>query len=192
MERQHFNKVTKVSELVDVPSRSPQPVSNGPFSPNSDLVSFEGGNGNNNHNNGNGYASSGYVNSSGNSFNGVVEGKRASPSHNGSVSPVSGGTTSPLSQADPFADEPFFTAGPADVAAAVKMGKRTDNQDKVFDASAFFKQQQLEQEQIQALKNNQRALYEQQQQQQYNNGTGSSQGGSNTIPVSNIPQGSLI
>ncbi|KAF9357516.1 putative actin patch assembly and actin polymerization protein [Mortierella sp. AD094] len=175
MERQHFNKVSKVSEMADVvPVRSHQSVPNAPFSPNQDLMSFNDGDG---AGVGNG-TGNGYVHTNGNG-NSVGEGKRVSPSYNGVTSPA----TLPISSADPFADESFFTAGPADVAAAVKMGKRTDNQDKVFDASAFFKQQQIEQEQIQALKNNQRALYEQQQ----HNGTGSSQAASSTIPVSSIP-----
>lgn len=37
--------------------------------------------------------------------------------------------------------------------------KRPDNQDKIFDASAYFKQQQLEQEQLQILKDQQKALH---------------------------------
>ncbi|KAF9104013.1 hypothetical protein BGX27_010272 [Mortierella sp. AM989] len=173
MERQHLNKVSRVSEMVDVvPTRSLEAPPTNPFNPNQDLMSFNDGDG---VGVGNG-AGNGYAHSNGNNIS-PGNGKRASPNYNGATNPV----TSPISPADPFTDEPFFTTGPADVSAAVKMGKRTDNQDKVFDASAFFKQQQLEQEQLQTLKNNQRALYEQ------HNGTGSSQAASSTIPVSPIP-----
>ncbi|KAF9173425.1 hypothetical protein BGX20_003237 [Mortierella sp. AD010] len=174
MERQHLSKVTKVSEMTDiVPARAQPSAPKTPFDPNQDLMSFNDGAGTGV---GNG-AGNGYGHSNGNG-NSVGEGKRVAPNHNGATNTA----TAPTSAADPFADEPYYTAGPADVAAAVKMGKRTDNQDNVFDASAFFKQQQIEQEQIQALKNSQRALYEQQ-----HNGTGSSQAASSTIPVSSIP-----
>ncbi|KAF9437417.1 putative actin patch assembly and actin polymerization protein [Entomortierella beljakovae] len=181
MERQHMNKITKVSEMTNVvPDRAREPLfnnndnnnnnvnnnSNNPFDNDDDLIAFnsnEGagvGNGK-----GNGYPSpNGSRVSTGN-------GKSTSPSHNGAKSPA----------ADPFSDEPFFTTGPADVAAAVKMGKRTDNQDKVFDASAFIRQQQLEQEQLQALRDSQKALHE------LHNGTGSSQGPTSPIQVSTIP-----
>ncbi|KAG0227560.1 putative actin patch assembly and actin polymerization protein [Actinomortierella wolfii] len=62
---------------------------------------------------------------------------------------------------NPFADEPYFVTGPADVAAAVKMGKRPDNshnESKLFDASEYFRQQQLEQAQLQKIKEEQDRL----------------------------------
>jgi hypothetical protein len=59
--------------------------------------------------------------------------------------------------------------------------KRTDNQDKVFDASAYFRQQQEQQEQLQALKEQQRQLHLEQQQLQ--NGGGSSQAPTGAVPV---------
>ncbi|KAG0012537.1 putative actin patch assembly and actin polymerization protein [Entomortierella chlamydospora] len=174
MERQHLSKVTKVSEMTDiVPARAHPSAPKAPFDPNQDLMSFNDGVG---AGVGNG-AGNGYGHSNGNG-NSVGEGKRVSPNHNGATNPA----IAPVSAPDPFADEPYFTAGPADIAAAVKMGKRTDNQDNVFDASAFFRQQQIEQEQLEALKNSQRALYEQQ-----HSGSGSSQAASSTIPVSSIP-----
>ncbi|KAF9162580.1 putative actin patch assembly and actin polymerization protein [Actinomortierella ambigua] len=88
---------------------------------------------------------------------------------------------------NPFADEPYYVTGPPapttttttktndPVSAAVKMGKRTDNQDKVFDASAYFRQQQLEQAQIQLVKEEQDRL-----QREAEGYMGSSQSGSST------------
>ncbi|KAG9070141.1 hypothetical protein KI688_009473 [Linnemannia hyalina] len=65
------------------------------------------------------------------------------------------------------------------------MLKRTDNQDKVFDASAYFRQQQEQQEQLQALKEQQRQLHLEQEQLQ--NSGGSSQATSGAVPVSALP-----
>ncbi|KAG0300165.1 putative actin patch assembly and actin polymerization protein [Dissophora globulifera] len=144
MERQHLSKVTKASELTDVVSnRSRETSPNSQHGPTNDLMSFQ-------ESDGLGVGTgNGYVHSNGN-------GNGKSVSHNGSHA------ASPI-VADPFADEPYFVTGSADVAAAVKMGKRPDNQDKIFDASAYFRQQQLEQEQLEALKNEQKMLHEQQQ-----------------------------
>lgn len=54
--------------------------------------------------------------------------------------------------------------------------KRPDNQDKIFDASAYFKQQQLEQEQLQILKDQQKALHLEQERS----------GGSSQAPASTL------
>ena len=63
--------------------------------------------------------------------------------------------------------------------------KRTDNQDKVFDASAYFRQQQEQQEQLQALKEQQRQLHleQQQLQMQGSGGSGPTPSGAGTVPV---------
>ncbi|KAI1319768.1 putative actin patch assembly and actin polymerization protein [Mortierella claussenii] len=175
MERQHLSKVTKASEMVDVvPTRSAENSPNGLRNPQ-DLMSFNDGNG---AGVGGKSVGNGHTHSNGNGVS-TGNGKSMSASPTGPLGSVPTQTAS----ADPFSDEPYFVTGPADVAAAVKMGKRTDNQDKIFDASAFFRQQQLEQEQLQALKENQRILHEQQQ-----IGGGSSQAAPiGTIPVSTLP-----
>ncbi|KAF9557720.1 hypothetical protein EC968_007500 [Mortierella alpina] len=185
MERQHLSKVTKASELVDVvPKRTGDASPNGQHSPSEDLMSFaENTSVNQGAGVGNG-VSNGHAHSNG---NGVANGNGKS-----AVSPQAS-----KQEADPFGDTPYFVTGPADVAAAVKMGKRTDNQDKIFDASAYFRQQQLEQEQLQALKEQQRLLHlEQQQQQQREQGhndllpqtsSGSSHPIAGAIPVPALP-----
>ncbi|KAG0201013.1 putative actin patch assembly and actin polymerization protein [Mortierella sp. GBA30] len=172
MERQHLSKVTKASEMADVvPNRTGDSSPNGPQSPSEDLMSFADTPGVH-HGSG---AGNGHANSNGN----IVS--------NGSGKGVASPATTQA--ADPFGDEPYFVTGPADVAAAVKMGKRTDNQDKIFDASAYFRQQQMEQEQLQALKEQQRLLHleqQQQQPQQQQTNAGSSQSASH-IPVAVLP-----
>ncbi|KAF9292023.1 putative actin patch assembly and actin polymerization protein [Mortierella alpina] len=186
MERQHLSKVTKASELVDVvPKRTGDASPNGQHNPNEDLMSFVDNTGvNQGAGVGNG-VSNGHTYSNG---NGVANGNGKS-----AVSPPA-----TKQETDPFGDTPYFVTGPADVAAAVKMGKRTDNQDKIFDASAYFRQQQLEQEQLQALKEQQRLLHleQQQQQQQEEQGqhellpqtsSGSSQPVASSIPVPALP-----
>ncbi|KAG0345436.1 putative actin patch assembly and actin polymerization protein [Podila humilis] len=164
MERQQLSKVTKASQLNNAPTSPPANSAPGP----EDLISFGGDgagvgmgvvagspprNGNifsdtNGHSNGN--------------LNGKQSSNGAAPTSNTSngkdVTSVTSNTNAQPSN-DPFADEPYYVAGAADVAAAVKMGKRPDNQDKIFDASAYFKQQQLEQEQLQRLKDQQKALH---------------------------------
>ncbi|KAI7820545.1 hypothetical protein BC939DRAFT_504966 [Gamsiella multidivaricata] len=163
MERQHLSKVTKASEMTDVvPSRNVETLSNGQRSPAHDLMSFDGGDG--------AGVGNGHVHSNG---NGAVTGNSKGVATNGSAA---------VHSADPFSDQPYLVAGPADVAAAVKMGKRTDNQDKIFDASAYFRQQQQEEEQLQALKEQQRLLHEQQ-----TGGSGSSQAASTHVPASALP-----
>ncbi|KAF9301367.1 putative actin patch assembly and actin polymerization protein [Mortierella antarctica] len=146
MERQHLSKVTKASQN-DLPTTQPPEAK-----PNQDLISFGDGAG---VGIGQG-AGNGFGDSNGHS-NGNLNGKYT----NGN--PVSNGKGSALASSqpakDPFADEPYYVTGAAEVATAVKMGKRPDNQDKIFDASAYFKQQQLEQEQLQILKDQQRALH---------------------------------
>ncbi|KAG0247885.1 putative actin patch assembly and actin polymerization protein [Mortierella polycephala] len=180
MERHHMSKVTKASEMVDVvPNHTAEVPSNDQNG--DDLMSFGETDG----------ASIGA---------GVGDNVRNGHPHNNSNGVSNGNgkgvATAPQTAADPFADEPYFVASPADVAAAVKMGKRTDNQDKIFDASAYLKQQQLEQEQLHALKEQQRLLHLQQQQQQQHqelqqpqpqSSSGSSQAASITIPVAAIP-----
>ncbi|ORZ16014.1 hypothetical protein BCR41DRAFT_353353 [Lobosporangium transversale] len=173
MERQHMNKVTKVSAMTDVvPNRSPENAPRSSQDYQQDLMSFNDidaagvGKGRSNsyeYNNGNGAS--------------VSNGKGAPTSYNG--------PSTHASSTDPFSDEPYFVTGPVDVATAVKMGKRADNQDKIFDASAYFRQQQLEQEQLQALKESQRILHEQQQQQQSDSGS-SQTATSSSIPVSTL------
>ncbi|KFH67406.1 hypothetical protein MVEG_06139 [Podila verticillata NRRL 6337] len=146
MERQHLSKVTKASQN-DIPATQPTDTK-----PNQDLISFGDGAGvgvGQGHGNG-------YVESNGQG-NGNLNGKHT----NGTPVSNGKGSTAVLSQPakDPFADEPYYVTGAAEVATAVKMGKRPDNQDKIFDASAYFKQQQLEQEQLQILKDQQKALH---------------------------------
>ncbi|KAF9963812.1 putative actin patch assembly and actin polymerization protein [Modicella reniformis] len=173
MESHHLNRITKASEMADViPNRNGDSLSNGQFRPSNDLISFDNNNG----------AGVGLRHSNSNGTT-TGNGKGVSSNHNG----TSTATSQPTS--NPFADEPYFVTGPADVASAVKMGKRTDNQDnKIFDASAFLKQQQLEQEQLQALKNEQKLLHEQEQQQrQQQSAAGSSQGASSAVSVSTHP-----
>ncbi|GJJ75260.1 LAS seventeen-binding protein 5 [Entomortierella parvispora] len=146
MERQHLNRVTKASEMVDVvPPHSPEEHSpSRQQSPSEDLISLGAGVG------GVEAAGNGHAPHSGASNgNGLGNGNGKGVAHNGSSA-----------QPDPFADEPYYVTGPADVNAAVKMGKRADNQDKIFDASAYFRQQQLEQEQLEHLKQQQRQLHE--------------------------------
>ncbi|KAF9188392.1 putative actin patch assembly and actin polymerization protein [Haplosporangium sp. Z 767] len=179
MERHHMSKVTKASEMVDVvPSHAAEVPLNGQNG--GDLISFGEADG---ASIGAGVGDSvrnGHPHSNG---NGVSNGNGKSVA------------TTPQTPADPFADEPYFVTNPADVAAAVKMGKRTDNQNKIFDASAYLKQQQLEQEQLHALKEQQRLLHlqQQQQQQQYQqqqqpqSSPGSSQAASISSPVAAIP-----
>ncbi|KAF9095744.1 putative actin patch assembly and actin polymerization protein [Mortierella sp. GBA35] len=154
MERQHLSKATKASESGNAVQNR-----NGDADqhvPTQDLLSFDTVGSGNGAGVGNGHA-----HSNGNGHNASANGK--SVAHN-------------IAQ-DPFADEPYSVAPQSDV----KMGKRTDNQDKVFDASAYFKQQQEQQEQLQALKEQQRQLHLQQQQLQ--NSGGSSQAPSGTAPV---------
>ncbi|KAF9364350.1 putative actin patch assembly and actin polymerization protein [Mortierella sp. NVP85] len=144
MESHHLSKVTKASEL-DSPNRNGDSLSNGQFSPTQDLMSFDDNDG------------------------AGVGGHGRSHHSNGNGKGVANDYRGAQSTANPFSDEPYFVSGPDDVSSAVKMGKRTDN-DKIFDASAFIRQQQLEQEQLQALRSEQQLLHEQQE-----NGGGSSQ-----------------
>ena len=110
MDRQHLSRVTKASEMVDVmPTRSPEERSpSREQSPSDDLISFGAGVGGVEAA-GNGHAPHNEV-SNGNGL-GNGNGKGVANHHNGSSA-----------QADPFADEPFYVTGPADVNAAVKMG----------------------------------------------------------------------
>lgn len=148
MERHHLDQVTRASEMTDVvPNRNGDTLTSDPFNTTHDLISFD--------NNEGAGVGLGRAHSNGGS---TGNGKGVSAEHKGSAD----------EPANPFADEGYYVAGPADVAAAVKMGKRADNQDKIFDASAYLRQQQLEEEQLQALKNEQRVLHEQHQ-----NGSGS-------------------
>ncbi|KAF9131943.1 putative actin patch assembly and actin polymerization protein [Mortierella sp. 14UC] len=169
MERQHLNKATKASETANpLLSRNGNGLPNGQHVPTDDLLSFgdtqvagEGAGVGNGHAYSNGH--------------GASNGKGAA--HN-----------VPASQnaaQDPFADEPYHVGSQNDVSTAVRMGKRTDNQDKVFDASAYFRQQQEQQEQLQALKEQQRQLHLEQQQIQ--NSGGSSQAPSGAVPVAALP-----
>ncbi|KAF9912493.1 putative actin patch assembly and actin polymerization protein [Linnemannia zychae] len=169
MERQHLNKATKASETVEpLQNRNGNGLSNDQHVPTDDLLSFgdtlgtgEGAGVGNGHAYSNGH--------------GASNGKSAV--HN---VPVAQNVAQ-----DPFADEPYHVGSQNDVATAVKMGKRADNQDKVFDASAYFRQQQEQQEQLQALKEQQRQLHLEQQQIQ--NSGGSSQAPSGTVPVAALP-----
>lgn len=161
MERQHLNRVTKASEMVDVvPVRHSQELSShDEHTPASnDLISFGAGVGGGEiAGNGQPAPHNGFSNGNGNGI-GNGNGKGVVSSHSEFAAAAAAAAAS--AEADPFADEPYYITGPADVNAAVKMGKRTDNQDKIFDASAYFRQQQLEQEQLQHLKEQQRQLHE--------------------------------
>ncbi|KAF9931003.1 putative actin patch assembly and actin polymerization protein [Linnemannia zychae] len=155
MERQHLKNATKASQTTD--NRNGNGFSHDKHVPTGDLMSF------------------------GDSF-GSGEGAGVGNGH--AYSNGHGAVLQNASQ-NPFGDEPYFTGTQSDATSAVKMGKRTDNQDKVFDASAYFKQQQEQQEQLQALKEQQRLLHLEQQQLQ--NGGGSSQAPSSTVPVATHP-----
>ncbi|KAF9427876.1 putative actin patch assembly and actin polymerization protein [Podila epigama] len=173
MERQHLSRVTKASVMTDVPTSQPT-VAQSPVNETHDLISFGYGSGVGNGN------SHGDNNVLGNgNGNGNLNGKHANGNgtSNGKAPSAAVGAAPPVSR-NPFEDEPYFVTGPADVAAAVKMGKRPDNQDKIFDASAYFRQQQLEQEQLQALKDQQKALHLEQERINSNTGSGSSQAAS--------------
>lgn len=170
MERQHLNKATKASETTDsVQNRNGNGLPHGQHVPTDDLMSFGDtvGSGGNGAGVGNGHT---YSNG-----HGASNGKSAV--HNVPV-------TQNVSQ-DPFGDDPYYVGSQSDVSTAVKNGKRTDNQDKVFDASAYFRQQQEQQEQLQALKEQQRQLHLEQQQLQ--NSGGSSQATSGAVPVAALP-----
>ncbi|KAG0340001.1 hypothetical protein BG000_000930 [Podila horticola] len=163
MERQHLSKVTKASQN-DIPVTQPTDTKS-----NQDLISFGDG------------AGVGVGQGIGNGFgdsNGHSNGNHNGKYTNGSPVSNGKGSTPAASQPakDPFADEPYYVAGAAEVATAVKMGKRPDNQDKIFDASAYFKQQQLEQEQLQILKDQQKALHLEQEHS----------GGSSQAPASTL------
>lgn len=109
MERQHLSKVTKASQN-DLPTTQPPEAK-----PNQDLISFGDGAG---VGIGQG-AGNGFGDSNGHS-NGNLNGKYT----NGN--PVSNGKGSALASSqpakDPFADEPYYVTGAAEVATAVKMG----------------------------------------------------------------------
>ncbi|KAF8942946.1 TOM1-like protein 2 [Haplosporangium gracile] len=169
MERQHLNKATKASETTDsAQNRNDNELSHDQHVPTDNLLSFGDsvGSGGDGAGIGNGHA---YSNG-----HGASNGKSAV--HN---VPAAQNATQ-----DPFGDEPYYAGSQSDVSTAVKNGKRTDNQDKVFDASVYFRQQQEQQEQLQALKEQQRQLHLEQQLQ---NGGGSSQAPSGAVPVTALP-----
>lgn len=106
MESHHLSRVTKASEMTDVvPNRNGDSLSNSQFSPTHDLISFDDNDGagvGHGHSNNNG-ASTG-------------NGKGVSSDHKGASASVMQPTS------NPFSDESYYVAGPADVASAVKMG----------------------------------------------------------------------
>lgn len=109
MERQHLNKVTKASQN-DIPATQPTDTKL-----TQDLLSFGDGAGVGvGQGHGNGYVESNVQG------NGNLNGK------NTNGTPVSNGkgSTAVSSQPakDPFADEPYYVTGAAEVATAVKMG----------------------------------------------------------------------
>lgn len=109
MERQHLSKVTKASQN-DIPVTQPTDTK-----PNQDLISFGDG------------AGVGVGQGIGNGFgdsNGHSNGNHNGKYTNGGPVSNGKGSTPAASQPtkDPFADEPYYVAGAAEVATAVKMG----------------------------------------------------------------------
>ncbi|KAF9582798.1 TOM1-like protein 2 [Lunasporangiospora selenospora] len=153
MERQHLARVTKASQLTDAPR------SNGKQNPApEDLISF---------NDGAGVGNRTYQSNGGNHVLPTSTTTAAVPQTTSVLAspPVltgnhNGGITATESSADPFGDPtPYFVSGPNDAPSAVKLGKRTENNDMIFDASSYIRQQQAEQEQLAMLKEQQRQLH---------------------------------
>lgn len=97
MENHHLDKVTKASEMADVvPKRNGDSLSTGPFSSTHDLISFDDNDG------------AGVGHGHGND--------NTTSTGNGK------GVSNDQPTSNPFSDEAYYVAGPADVAAAVKMG----------------------------------------------------------------------